>query len=58
MKMTLDAVFCDATGRVLKVMTLPPNKISPPVWGTKLIWETRAGGLAPFVKPGDYLTCG
>ena len=57
MKVPLDAVFCARDGRVLKVMTLSPNKISPPVWGTKLVWETRAGGLAPFVKPGDFLTC-
>ena len=58
MKMSIDAVFCDSKGRVLKVMTLPPNRFSPPVWGTKIVWETREGGLAPFVHEGDYLTCG
>lgn len=55
LKFPIDAVFCDANGKVLKVMTLPPNRISPPVWGTKLVWESVTPMLSHDVKIGDTL---
>ena len=55
LKTSIDAVFCDEKGRVLKVLTLPPNRISPPVWGTKLVWETPTPILSRHVKVGDTL---
>ena len=36
-------------------MTLPPNRISPPVWGTKLVWESVTPMLSHDVKVGDTL---
>ncbi len=52
----LDAAFCDGTGRVLRVAAgRKPFTAGPWVPGTALVWEARAGVLAPFVSPGDIL---
>ncbi len=56
MKAAIDAAFCDRAGCVLRVLTLAPNRLSPPVFGTKLIWETAQGGLSG-VAAGDFLRC-
>jgi hypothetical protein len=55
----LDVVFCDANGRVLRVIAcLEPFRFSPRVrggGGAAMCWEARAGTLAPFVRVGDVL---
>ena len=52
----LDAAFCDGTGRVLRVAAnLQPFTVGSWVAGTAIVWEARAGVLAPFVTPGDVL---
>ena len=52
----LDAVFCDAAGRALRVAAgLRPWRIGPRVPGAAMVWEARAGALAPFVRVGDML---
>lgn len=52
----LDMVFCDENGRVLKAVEgLRPFSLCGPVWGAAMVWEARAGSLAPFVQIGDLL---
>jgi len=51
----LDVAFCAADGTVLRVLTLPPWRISPWVRGAAIAWETRAGLLAGAVVSSDVL---
>lgn len=56
MKQPIDIALCDKNGRVLKIMTLQPNRVSTPVLGTKMIWEAAVGSFAG-VNKGDTLRC-
>ena len=52
----LDAVFCDAAGRALRVAAdRKPWTVGPWVRAAAMVWEARAGALAPHVEPGDIL---
>ena len=55
-RVPLDAAYCDAAGRVLHVARdLRPFAIGPRIAGASMVWEARAGVLAPHVSPGDVL---
>jgi uncharacterized membrane protein (UPF0127 family) len=58
-RVRLDVVFCDRSGRVIAIVAdLRPWRLA---WcrGTAgragLAWEAAAGTLAPYVHPGDVL---
>lgn len=43
MRFAIDAIYVAADGRVIKVVTLPPNRIGPLVLRAKWVLETAAG---------------
>lgn len=52
----LDLVYCDNSGRVLRVVAaLPPYRIGPFVLGASVVWEMPEGTLASLVVPGCVL---
>ena len=52
----LDLVFCDRKGCVLRVVgAIRPFRVGPTVRGAAMVWEARAGMLAPWVVPGNYI---
>lgn len=52
----LDAVFCDSAGRVLAIhAAIPPFALAGRRGGAAIVWEARAGTLAPFVGVNDVL---
>ena len=54
----LDLAFCDRDGRVLRVVAaLKPFRVGPRVRGAAMVWEGRAGTLAPWVAAGDRVEC-
>jgi uncharacterized membrane protein (UPF0127 family) len=59
MRFAVDVAFCDGDGsdlRVLKVVTLPPNRVTRPVLRARAVVECEAGMLAKWgVGPGDRL---
>ncbi|MGH9000789.1 MAG: DUF192 domain-containing protein [Acidimicrobiia bacterium] len=46
MRFDLDVAFCDRSGRVLRVLTLRPGRVSRPVWRTAFVVEAAAGAFA------------
>ncbi len=54
MRFPIDVAFCDGSGRVLRVCTLPPGRLSPLVWGAAWVLEAEAGAFARWgVVAGD-----
>ena len=56
MHFAIDAAQCDAELRVLRVVTLPPNRLLLPVRGARAVVEAEAGTFAAWaIGPGDQL---
>jgi uncharacterized membrane protein (UPF0127 family) len=56
MRFPIDAAQCDADLRVLRVVTLPPNRVLRPVRGARAVVEAEAGAFARgSIRPGDCL---
>jgi uncharacterized membrane protein (UPF0127 family) len=56
MRFPIDVAFCDADQRVVKVVTLAPNRITRPVWRARSVIECEAGMLRKWgVEVGDKL---
>jgi uncharacterized membrane protein (UPF0127 family) len=56
MRFALDVAFCDRHGRVLRIESLPPTRVSRPVLRARFVVEAPAGALARMgVRPGDVL---
>ena len=56
MRVPIDAMFCDADGRVLRVVHLPPKRISRPVWSARFVVEAAAGAADRWrIDLGDRL---
>jgi uncharacterized protein len=56
MRFAIDVAFCDADMTVLRVVTLPPHRVSRPVLRARCVIEAEAGALARWnVRPGDVL---
>ncbi|MCX6366252.1 MAG: DUF192 domain-containing protein [Armatimonadetes bacterium] len=54
----LEIAYCDASGKVLHTLTLPPFRIAPAVAGAVVAWEWVAGkreGITVMV--GETLQC-
>ena len=43
MRFAIDVAFCDADLRVLRIVTMVPNRVSRPVWRARSVIETEAG---------------
>ncbi len=56
MRFAIDVCFCDRDGRVLRICTLAPRRVSPYVWRAACALEAEAGAFARWgVAPGDVL---
>ena len=56
MRVPIDALFCDADGRVLRVARLAPRRVSRPVLRARFVVEAAAGAADRWrVAPGDRL---
>ena len=56
MSFAIDVAFCDADGVVLRVATLPPNRLTRPVLAARSAIEAPAGAFRSWgVVVGDRL---
>ncbi len=46
MRFPIDVAFCAADGRVLRLVTLRPGRVSRPVWRARRVLEAEAGAWA------------
>lgn len=46
MAYAIDAIYLSGRGQVLKVRTLPPNRLGPMVWPARWVLEMKAGEAA------------
>ncbi len=53
MRFPIDVAFCDRAGRVLRVVTMRPGRVSRPVWRARFVVEGPAGAFAEWgLRPG------
>jgi uncharacterized membrane protein (UPF0127 family) len=56
MRFPIDVAFCDRDGFVLHTCTLPPNRVSRPVFRAYFSIEARGGALDRWkLMPGDLI---
>ena len=56
MRFPIDVVFCDRDLRVLRVVTMQPNRLGVPVWRARSVIEAEAGSFGRWgVVVGDRL---
>ena len=56
MRFAIDVAFCDRGMRVVRVVTMEPNRLGRPVWRARSVIETQAGTMAAWeLRPGDQL---
>ena len=56
MRFPIDVAFCDADMRVVRTLTMPPYRISLPVWRARSVIEAEAGAFERWgLAPGDQL---
>jgi uncharacterized membrane protein (UPF0127 family) len=56
MRFAIDVAFCDRDLRVLRVVTMVPNRLGRPVWRAQSVIETEAGTMSGWeLRPGDRL---
>lgn len=56
MRFPIDVAFCDRDLRVLKVVTLPTNRVTAPVRRAHAVVEAEAGMMARWgIRVGDQL---
>jgi hypothetical protein len=56
MRVTIDVAFCDRSGRVLRIATVPPGRITRPCLRATQVVEAGAGSFAGWgIEPGDVL---
>jgi len=56
MRFPIDVAFCARDGRVLRVVTMRPGRVSRVVWRSRFVVEAEAGGLQALdVEPGIVL---
>jgi uncharacterized protein len=56
MRFPIDVAFCDRSGRVLHLSTLPPRRISRPVLHASFAIEARAGSFERWkLRSGDVV---
>jgi uncharacterized membrane protein (UPF0127 family) len=56
MRFPIDVAYCDADLRVLRVVTMAPNRVGWPVRRARSVIEAEAGSFERWgVRPGDRL---
>jgi uncharacterized membrane protein (UPF0127 family) len=56
MQFPIDVAFCDGSGVVLRLRTLPPRRVSRPVWRSSFVIEARAGSFERWkLRAGDMI---
>jgi uncharacterized protein len=56
MRIPIDVAFCDGDLRVLRVVTMRPNRVGAPVWKARSVIEAEAGSFERWgVVVGDRL---
>jgi uncharacterized protein len=56
MRFPIDIAFCDRSGTVLYLKTLPPRRVSRPVWHAAFAIEARVGSFERWkLQPGDVV---
>jgi uncharacterized protein len=56
MRIAIDVAFCDRDLRVLRVVTMPPNRLGLPMWKARSVIEAEAGSFERWgVAVGDRL---
>ena len=56
MRFPIDVAFCDRDGRVLRVATVPPWRLTRPVWRAGFVIEAAAGAFDRWrLRPGDHV---
>jgi len=56
MRFPIDVAFCDRSGTVLHLSTLPPRRISRPVFHASFVIEARAGSFERWkLRSGDVV---
>jgi uncharacterized membrane protein (UPF0127 family) len=52
----IDVAFCDRDGRVLRVVTVPPWRLTRLVWRSGFVVEAAAGAFERWrLRPGDQV---
>ncbi len=56
MRFTIDVAFCDGQGRVLRMVTMRPWRVSRVVWKSALVIEAEAGAFERWgLRVGDHV---
>lgn len=56
MRFAIDVAFCDRDLRVLKIVSVPPNRLPLPPRGSRAVIEAEAGTMRHWeLRPGDHL---
>jgi uncharacterized membrane protein (UPF0127 family) len=56
MRFAIDVAFCDGHGTVLRIVTMPPWRISRVVWRSALVIEAEAGAFERWgLRVGDHV---
>ena len=56
MHFPIDVAFCDRDGRVLRVATVPPWRLTRLVWRSGFVVEAAAGAFERWrLRPGDQV---
>lgn len=56
MRCTIDVAFCDRDGVVLRLLTLPPGRVTRPCWSARRAVEAPEGAFASWgVRVGSVL---
>lgn len=56
MRCAIDVAFCDGAGRVLRLATLPPGRVTRPCWSARRVVEAPEGAFASWgVRVGSVL---
>ncbi len=57
MRFVIDVAFCARDGRVLRVQTMPPGRVSRIVWRSRFVVEAVAGSFEQWgVRRGSTVT--
>ena len=56
MRFSIDVAFIDGDLRVIRMLTMPPNRITLPVWRARAVVEAEAGAFGTWgLKLSDQL---
>jgi len=56
MKFAIDVAFLDREHNVLRVVTMPPNRLGMPQWRARSVIEAEAGSFERWgLRTGDHV---